>query len=271
VAFKFDGFDASKSGEPIADMRVARDELAAAVEVYSPVEWEGLDYFVLDAWDTLRQIDLPYEYLFRFDVTQLPTFDADGRYRQLHPEELSRGLDRVAKRRRVLQPLFDVVEAELEAGCEHVSVEQTDDQLNISLRVELEHIGPLSDFEPRAGTHGGPSTGGYRPEVIFRDAVGRALSKAGRRQARTTGDDLAVLIVDMSRLPLESELGHAWYQERFGEILSETFPRERTLPVDILALCGSRGWRSQLGTFWAVWDQERTTRIEAEALLGRFD
>src|SRR2546426_5488217 len=45
--------------------------LFRSVEVHSPVEWEGLDYFKQDAWDTLRQLDLPYTYLFHFDVAQL--------------------------------------------------------------------------------------------------------------------------------------------------------------------------------------------------------
>jgi hypothetical protein len=41
-------------------MRIERDGLIATVEVYSPIEWEGLDYFKQDAWDTLRQLDVPY-------------------------------------------------------------------------------------------------------------------------------------------------------------------------------------------------------------------
>ncbi len=247
-------------------MRVEREGLGATVEVHSPVEWEGLDYFKQDAWDTLRQLDLPYTYLFHFDVAQLQPV-IGGAYRPLHPEELTRGLDTLEKRRSVLQPLFDAAVADLERGARHVLLEQRDDELNISLRLELEHVASLLEFEPRPGTHGGPGISGYRPELIFDDVIGRALAKAGEGQAHT-GEGLAVFIVDISRLPLESEFGTQVYARLFAETLDAYFPSGARLPVDVFAFCRSRGWRAEAQTFYAVWDDTRVTREECEALLG---
>lgn len=266
--FEVSGLDAAKADAQTADMGVELVDVKATVEVYSPVEWEGLEYFELDSWDTLRQLDLPYDYLFHFDVAKLQLVGPDVAYRQLHPEDLSRGLDTAAKRQRVLQPLFDAVVDELERGVGHVVVEQTDDELNISLRVELEHVRPLTDFEPRAGTHGGPGTGGYRPELIFRDVLDRALAKAARGQARTGAESLAVVIVDVSRLPLQSEFDHTSYQAMFREITDELLPSDAKLPVDVFALCRSRGWRSELHTYYAAWETDRVSRVECESLLG---
>jgi hypothetical protein len=260
------GLDEARGHQRVADMRVERDGLIATVEVHSPVDWEGLDYFKQDAWDTLRQLDLPYTYLFHFDVSQLQPM-MGGTYRPLHPAELTRGLDTLGKRRRVLEPLFDAAVADLERGASPVVVERCDDELNISVRLELEQVAPLAEFAPRPGTHGGPGIGGYRPELIFDDVIERALAKAGEGQART-GPGLAVLIVDISRLPLESEFGNQVYQRLFAETLDRYFPGEGHLPVDILALCQSRGWRAEVRTLYAVWDDTRTTRDDCEALFG---
>jgi hypothetical protein len=122
----------------------------------------------------------------------------------------------------VLQPLFDTVVDELERGAGHVLVEDRADELNISLLLELEHVAPLVESEPRPGYHGGPGIGGYRPELIFDDVIGRALAKAGEGQAHT-GDGLVVFIVDTSRLPLESEFGNESYQRLFDATLDKYF------------------------------------------------
>jgi hypothetical protein len=211
-------------------MRIERDGLIATVEVYSPIEWEGLDYFKQDAWDTLRQLDVPYTYLFHFDVAQLQQMIGDV-YRPLHPEQLTRGLDTVEKRRAVLKPLFDTAVDELECGPGHVLVEDRADELNISLRLELDNVAPLVQFEPRPGGHGGPGIGGYRPELVFEDVIGRALEKAGEGQAHA-GDGLAVFIVDSSRLPLESEFGNESYRRLFDATLDKYVPSNGRLPVD---------------------------------------
>jgi hypothetical protein len=105
----------------------------------------------------------------------------------------------------VLQALFDAAVADLDRGAGDVLVEQQNAELNISLRLELEQVGQLLEFEPRPGTQGGPGIGGYRPELIFDDVIGRALAKAREGQART-GDGLAVFIVDISRLRSKASL-----------------------------------------------------------------
>jgi hypothetical protein len=260
------GLDEAKGQEQTGDMRIERGGLVATVEVHAPVQWEGLDYFKQDAWDTLRQADLPFTYLFHFDIAQLQPMIGSA-YRPLHPEDLTRGLDTLEKRRSVLEPLFHAVATDLESGSEHVLVERADEDLNISLRVELEDIRPLSRFEPRPGFLGGPGIGGHRPELMFRDVIRRAVVKASKRQAHTD-DGLAVLIIDVSRLPLESEFSNEVYQRLFREILDVYFPRSGQLPVDLLALCRARGWRSEAQTYYAVWEEDRVTQDECEALLG---
>jgi hypothetical protein len=221
--FETRGLDQAKGQQQVADMLVERDGLVATVEVYSPVEWEGLDYFQQDAWETLRQLDLPYTYLFHFDIAPAQPIAGDV-YRPLHLEELTRGLDTLKKRRRVLQPVFDAAVADITRGAADVLLESHDNELNISLRLELERVALLTEFEPRPGTQGGPGIGGYRSELIFEDVIGRALGKAREGQA-STGDGLAVFIVDLSRLPLESEFRSEPYERLFAETLDAYFPR----------------------------------------------
>lgn len=267
--FDVAGLDATRAGQPTADMRVVRDDLAATVEVYSPVEWEGLDYFVFDGWDTLRQLDVPYDYVFSFDVTQregLPPFE-EG-YRPLHPDELTRALNTADKRRRALQPVFIAALDQLHSGSGHVLAEHVDHALRLSMSIELDHVTPRTTFTPRLGTHGGPGFGGYRPESIFKAVVKRALAKARQGQALTGGDGPSVLIVDMARVQLESELSHEMYQRYFKETLTDLLPADATIPVDLIALCRSPGWRCELHVYWAAWESERIDRATCEALLG---
>src|SRR5262249_20085744 len=124
--------------------------------------------------------------LFHFDVGQRQPMIGTG-YRPLHPEELTRRLDTVEKRRSVLQALFDAAVADLERGAGDVLVEQQNAELNISPSLELELVGQLLEFEPRPGTQGEQGIGGYRPELIFDDVIGRALAKAREGRARTGG------------------------------------------------------------------------------------
>ena len=266
--FEVLGFDEGKDGEQVADMRVSRDGLAATVEVYSPIEWEGLDYLIGEGWDTLRHLDVPFNYLFRYDLRQSEVVPLVDGYRQLHPSELSAGLASSAERRRILQPIFDELRASLADGLDEWTIERTVEELNLSVSVALEHVQTATTFPLRAGVHGGPGFGGYSPEFIFCQALRRALAKAVEGQALSGDGGVSALIVDLARLPLESELSHEGYQRLFFEKIGEIFPSEGSLPVDLIALCRSRGLRSDMHTYWAVWDEDRIDRGTCEALLG---
>jgi hypothetical protein len=258
--FDVRGLDQGKGQERIGDMRIERDGLSATVEVYSPVEWEGLEYFEFDSWDALRQLDIPYDYRFDFNAS-INAFPSP------HPEEVAHALDTLAKRQRILGPFFNAVVSKLGQGGDHLLVEQHEGELDISLRVELEHIRPLRGFKPRGGVQSPLSVGGYRPELIFRDVIVRALAKAREGQART-GDGVGVFIVNVSRLPLDSEFGHEAYQKLFREILGELLPDDAALPVDVFAVCSSLGWRSRLSVLYAAWETDNLSRNQCETMLG---
>jgi hypothetical protein len=76
------------------------------------------------------------------------------------------------------------------------------------------------------------------------------------------------MIVDVSRLPLESEFGIVVYERLFGETLKAYFPSASRLPVDVFALCRSRGRRKEAQTSYAGWEDTRVACDQCEALLG---
>jgi hypothetical protein len=105
-SFAVSSGEAGKAGARVADVSVEGDGVRALVEVHSPVEWEGLDTFQGEGWDTLRNFDLPFDYHFSIDAKQRQRLGERG-YVPLHPELLSRALAAPDARARVLRPLID--------------------------------------------------------------------------------------------------------------------------------------------------------------------
>jgi hypothetical protein len=267
-SFAVSSAEAGKAEASAADLIVDADDVRAVVEVHSPVEWEGLDAFQGAAWDTLRNLDLPLGYHFSFDARQRRPIGERG-YVPLHPEMLSRALATPDARERLLRPLIDQLLAGLATGpSADVVARHEDAELGLVVDIELSGLRQLDTFVPRSGSWGFDGLGGYRPELMFDDIVKRIARKAQRRQARSD-DALEVVIVDMSRVQLQSELVHeTYYRPRFAQALRQRFPDERQLPCDIIALCASGGWRQELTTYFLI-TREAGARSAAERLFGR--
>src|SRR6266511_4029631 len=79
--FEVAGFDATKGSDPVPDLLVAGKGLRVLVEVYRPVEWEGLDEIERDVIDAMKSLDVPFEYLCggRSRGSQITTYQRRGR------------------------------------------------------------------------------------------------------------------------------------------------------------------------------------------------
>jgi hypothetical protein len=264
--FEVTSAEAAAGGGSAPDVLVDGKGLRANVEVYSPVEWEGLDAFQGEGWDTLRNLDLPFAYQFSFNTKRRQPIGERG-YVSLHPELLARGLARPTARERLLRPLLDGVLDQLAAEAFEVGACYEDLDLDIVVEVELSGVRRVDAFTPRGGSWGFSDIGGYRPELMFDGIVERIGRKAERRQAQSA-DALEVVIADMSRVELQSELTHAeYYRPRFARALKGRFGDERQLPCDVVALCASRGWGQELLTYFLVARDD--AQPAAEQLFGR--
>ncbi|MGH2499761.1 MAG: hypothetical protein ACRDF0_06715 [Candidatus Limnocylindria bacterium] len=268
--FDAQGLDSGKGSERVADLRVKGHGIEALVEVYTPVEWISLDDLDQDVRDAMKNLDEPFEYVWRWDVKQLADFDRSGpqpRLLFLHPEPLNDGLAADNARAQLVHPLFTEVVAGMRGGAAApLLAESEHPKLNVRLRLEVEQYAPRTDGPARAGVNGGPSLSGYRPEAFFSNVVKKAKRKAAKRQARSDGSALEILVVDVTRAKIDSELGHDVYRQMFLNTLEQTFKRQ--IPYDLIALCDARSPGHGLRTHFVV---REDTRLSDEQVQRLFD
>jgi hypothetical protein len=268
--FNVKGLDTEKGSEPVPDLRIDGEKLRALVEVYTPVEWLALSDLQQDITDAMQNLDEPLEYVWRWDVKQLADFDSSGlqpRLLFLHPDPLSDALEVDNASAALVRPLFDEVVAAMLGGQEAPLVAESEhDEMNVRLRLEIESYAARTDAPEREGVHGGPSLSGYRPEAIFEAVVKRAKKKAAARQARADGSALEVLVVDLARAKIESELVHEVYREMFLTTLKQAFKGE--MPYDLIAFCEGRSFGEELRTHFVVREDSRITDEQVQRLFS---
>lgn len=265
------GFDATKGSDPLPDLLVQGKGLRALVEVYRPVEWEGLDEIGRDATDAMKNLDVPFEYLWRWEPTRLEDFDLSGsrpRLLSLHPEPLSDAIERDNRRAALIHPLVDQLRRRLLAGEQPpLEAASTHREMNVRLTLTIEEAAPREDAPARDGIVGGLSLSGYAPEAMFERLVKEKVrDKAGKRQARSDGTALEILVVDVSGSKIESELRHEdYYRPRFLATLKEL---EGDLSYDAIVFCEPRGWGKELFAHFAVFKEESVTNAELGQLFS---
>jgi hypothetical protein len=240
-AFELEAFDLTKGSDPVPEFVARKGSLSIAVEVYTPLEWEGLDQLMDELSSRIKNLDLPLDYRFEVRVEQLEQFDAAHRLLFIHPGELARGLD-AQTRERVTTPLLDEVEHRLSGGERAVHETHDEPALNIQVRLEIDDVEPSREQLPaRWGVISPPGLSGYAPEGMFDRLVHRRVRrKAARGQAPHSGlAPISLLVVDLAHAELTSELSHPCYRARFEETLRARLG-EDLLGYDLIAFCESR-------------------------------
>ncbi len=184
--FRVAGLDAAKGSDPVPDLLVEGEGLRALVEVYTPVEWEGLDDLNQGVIDAMKNLDVPIEYVWRWEVTRVEDFDLTGpspRLLFLHPEPLSDAMEGDNRRAALIHPLVDELRQRLEAGePAPFQAESVHPEMNARLTLTIEHAAPR-EVPAREGTFSGPSLSGYVPEAMFerlvKDKVRRPSARPG--------------------------------------------------------------------------------------------
>lgn len=155
-SFEVAGFDATKGSDPVPDLLVTGNGLRALVEVYRPVEWEGLDEIQRDVTDAMKNLDVPFEYLWRWEVTRLEDFDLSGpspRLLFLHPESLSDAIERDNRRAALVNPLVDDLRQRLLAGeAPPLTSESVHPEMNVRLTLTIEEAAPRDVPRARASS-----------------------------------------------------------------------------------------------------------------------
>lgn len=141
--------------------------------------------------------------------------------------------------------------------------------LNIRVRLEVEEVGQSRERLPaRWGAISPPGLSGYAPEGMFDRLVHRRVRrKAANGQAPQSGlAPISLLVVDLARAELTSELTHAGYRARFEETLRERLGAG-LLGYDLIAFCESRPSPAKLQLHFLM-SESAVDPAVGEALFG---
>ena len=266
--FGIAGFDGSKGRESVPDILVRGNGVAAVVEVYCPRAWPGLAAYTDAIRDRVKNLDRGIDFDFRIEHEQLDRFGPESQLLQLHPAELSGGLDEQTR-----LPATEALLADLEAGLEAGSPARARFELpaiNLVTTIELGSVSPASSPVPaRAGTVCGPSFGGYRPEAMFTDIIGRLIEKLRQGQAvGIVADAVPVLVVEMSQSELTSELRYPFYQREFEKTLNAKLSDLHRYGV--VAFREAVEWWTRLIPHFLVVDRDVTDHATARLLFPSY-
>lgn len=246
------------------DIRARHGDIFALVEVYTPRTWEGLFDFVEDAKDWLIHLDEPYDFNFNFDMQHLRLFDERGFARWFDAFEFSLTAEQQRQRMVRLAPVFDEARRRLSEDVPSHEISRNDDDLDIAITLSFTSIRPAEHELPaRQGILGPPALSGYRPEGIFENMLRKGLRKKLVRGQAASSDGLAVLVVDISHLQIESELSHSLYQRKFAEALERQVEPSHSPYNLILFVVPSREAGHRFSTAFSV-----ASGDEARAFLG---
>jgi hypothetical protein len=137
------------------------------------------------------------------------------------------------------------------------------------VRVEVEEVEQSRERLPaRWGVASPPGLSGHAPEGMFDRLVHcRVRRKAAKGQAPRSGlARISLLVVDLARAELTSELTHSGYRARFEETLRERLGAD-LLGYDLIAFCESRGGAARLQLHFLM-SEDDVEPAAGEALFG---
>ncbi|MGH2792552.1 MAG: hypothetical protein ACRDJ0_16410 [Actinomycetota bacterium] len=165
--FELDGLDVKKDSDPVPEFLARRDELSVAVEVYHPLEWEGLSALTDNLMEALKNLDVPLDYRFEVRVDQLEHLDERGAVRYVQPAALARELN-TTMLAAITGPILERITARLMAGATDVRVQTEERSLNIRVSAAITGaIASASTLPSRAGVISPLGLTGYAPEAMF--------------------------------------------------------------------------------------------------------
>jgi hypothetical protein len=214
------GFDESKGEDSVPDLLATRCGFSAAVEVYCPQAFEHLARFRDDLVSGIKNIDLPWDFVFRLSFDRLRDFDDQHRLTYLFDGVLDDGLSADDRGQRIVEEFLAELAGRLNDPPESFMVSREEPELNLRVALELEHVEQTPDGLPeRGGIISGPSTTPPNPEWVFARIAGRVEAKAAKAQALGVEADAAVLVVDLTDSDLPRDLRSETYRELFRKIL----------------------------------------------------
>ena len=87
--YNISSFDHSKGKNIVPDLLASTDSVSLVMEVYSPRDWDGLEYYFEDLRLSILHLDLPYDFNFKLKSELVRYFDNNGMLLRFDPWDFS--------------------------------------------------------------------------------------------------------------------------------------------------------------------------------------
>jgi len=219
LGFGISGFDDRKMQDSVPDVLVSRENLQCVCEVYSPRDWDGLEYFKEDLRLSILHLDVPWDFKFTIEMNCIDHFDTNGSLLHFDPWQFSDTYSSPAARDAVIKPFIEEIEDILKRPhTRTLNRRMTDKSNNVLTKVKITNLRKSKCKLPsRFGTILTPTLTGYAPERMFARLIMRRVNnKLLRNQTKAICEgDLKALFIDVSNLAYVSQFGHEYYQKSF--------------------------------------------------------
>lgn len=227
IGFDITSFDEKKSQKLVPDLMIKSSFLSCLGEVYSPRNWDGIQYFKDDLRLSLLHLDIPWDFDFEITFEPAHNFDEKGNLLRFDPWQFSDCYVNPTRRSdQIIPVLHELTNMIQNSNNKKLSKKLVDEANNTVVDIIIHQIEPSKyELPVRHGVIHGPSLSGYSPECMFDKLIQRRIrSKINKRQTEAIhSSDLKVLFVDVSHLGYISEFNHSYYQGKFAESIEKHF------------------------------------------------
>lgn len=241
--FQVKNCDETKSRASVPDLLVSGANQTTAIEVFSPRDWPGVEFFMEEVEAAIVNMDAPWDFHCGLRIDLLQRLGREGFLQHLDLNRLSHVLDTpTAREVRISSMLEGIDRRLLTCAGSPFQVPCVWEDLNVRIDIRFPEIGSARTALPARGYRfDGPPRGGYAEDLILKRLVtGRVRRKVAERQALAPlGQDSAVLLVDLNRVQAADGLCSPYYRSVLAEALAEEF-KSGACGLDAVVFCNPR-------------------------------
>ncbi len=267
--YKISNFDHNKGKNRVPDLIASTDSVSVVMEIYSPRDWDGLEYYFEDLRLSLLHLDLPYDFNFKLKSKLVRNFDDDGKLLYFDPWSFSEVYtDKTVRSQRITIIVSEIINS-FKSNRKKIQYDVKELNHNILVKLSIGEISPNKGNPERHGVILPPTLTGYSPEGMFLNLVGKRLnSKIAKRQTHSIDDcQHRVLFVDVSNLGYITEFKNPYYQKNFAKSLVDNLDKNEDY-IDAVIFFQPNLTKDSTIDILIVFKQESMPLIKIKDILG---
>ena len=216
-------FDHSKDENRVPDLLASTNSVSLVIEVYSPRDWDGLEYYFEDLRLSILHLDLPYDFKFKLKSELVRHFDNNGMLLRFDPWDFSEVYShKTIRGQRIITIVSEIINS-FKPNRKKIQNDVKELNHNILVKLSIDEISPNKGNPERHGVILRPTLTGYSPEGMFLNLVRKRIkSKIAMRQTHSIDYcQHRLLFVDVSNLGYITEFKNSYYQKNFAKSLVE--------------------------------------------------